>query len=181
MSELSITASTVQQLLIRGVPRLDPVRVMLEDFDEGQGRITITCWDSAWGNYWGAMGKRTMAEFFSKASVSYLAGKMKTGLPDTVCDETALDEGCRKEIIKQRRTRGLDKDDARELWEGVEGAYFDAPVSDNSDLFYDIFGDEWWNALPQRPNPDYVYLCKIIEAVKEGLRLHAEQSASATI
>ncbi|MCE3262598.1 MAG: hypothetical protein K0R43_1677 [Pseudoduganella sp.] len=176
---ISIVASTVQQILIRGAEGLDPIRVMIEDFELGQGRITITCWDNAWVNYWGAMSKSTMAEFFLRASTGYLADKMKSGIEREVCDQEALDRGCRAEVIKQRRAGDIDKKDARALWERIDWAELEAPVILNSDLFDDIFGEEWWCQLPQRQNPEYVYLCKIIEAVKAGLRLHAASEVPA--
>lgn len=176
---MKIIASTIQQLLITGVERLDPIRVMIEDFNLGQGRITITCWDDAWVNYWGAMGNSTMAEFFQSASTCYLAEKMKTGIEREICDEEALEKGCRAEVIKRRRERDLDKEGARDLWEEINGSDFCAHISENADLFYDVFGDDWWHALPQRPNPPYVYLCKVIDAVKAALRQHAEVQVAA--
>ena len=33
----------------------------------------------------------------------------------------------------------------------------------------ELMGDEWWYRLPQKPNPDYVYLCRIIRTVQEAL------------
>lgn len=176
---MKIIVSTIQQLLITGAERLDPIRVMIEDFEPGQGRITITCWDNAWVNYWGAMAGRSMSQFFQDCSVNYLAGKMKIGLEDTVTDQVALNQGCRAEVIKQRRARDIEKKEARELWERIEWAEMDAPVVLNSDLFSDIFGDEWWCQLPQRPNPEYVYLCKVIDVVKAALRQHAEVQVTA--
>jgi hypothetical protein len=32
-----------------------------------------------------------------------------------------------------------------------------------------IFGDEWWCEIPQKPNPKYEYLLRILRAVKAGL------------
>jgi len=174
---MKIISSTVQQLTITGAERLDPIRVTMEDIGPGQGRITITCWDDAYVNYWGAMGDgHTMASFFAKASVSYLVGKLKTGIQEKICDREALDTGCRAKVLEMRREHDLDKDTARALWEDIDCADFDAHESVNADLFYDIFGDEWWHSLPQRENPPYTYLCRIVTVVKEALRQHiAEQ------
>ena len=35
---------------------------------------------------------------------------------------------------------------------------------------YDIFGDEWYDCLPTKPNPNYQYLCRILDVVREALK-----------
>lgn len=73
---MEIVKSTVRRIEIFNLPRLDPIRVYLEDYDPGKGRITISCYDAAWVGYWGAMGGRTIAEFFIDGHAEYLAGNM---------------------------------------------------------------------------------------------------------
>lgn len=178
---MKITESKVKQLTISGLERLDPIRVIMEDFGQGRGMITITCFGEAWSNYWGAMGEGalgeyvTIAEFFGFCSVDYLAGKLKNGLEENLCDEQALEDGCRKEVLKLRRESDIDMEEARVLWNEIDWADFDQPWQNNSDLFHKIFGDDWWHALPQRPNPEYVHLCRIVGAVKDGLKQHTEE------
>lgn len=56
---------------------LDPVTAFLEDFEPGRGQLTLVCWGRAWTHFWGAMGNgATVAEFCSKASTGYIAGKL---------------------------------------------------------------------------------------------------------
>ena len=56
---------------------IDPLTVFFEDFDPGQGQVTIVCWGRAWSHYWNAMGPECTAEsFFLKASPDYLVGKL---------------------------------------------------------------------------------------------------------
>lgn len=177
---MKITTETIQSLVITGAERLDPIRVMWTDYGPGQGRITITCWDDAWSNYWGAMGPGwTMQTFFMKASVDYLAGKLKNGLPEQVTDEDALEQGCRKTVLELRRERDLDKDAARDLWDEIDFADFDQPWQVHADLLEKIFGDDWYHALPRRTNPQYTHLCHIVRAVKEGFQLHAADKVDA--
>lgn len=170
---MKVLAEPVQQIVIIGFERLDPIRVMWSDYGPGKGRITITCWDDAWSNYWGAMGPGwDMATFFMKASDGYLAGKLKNGLPEQITDEEALEKGCRAEVIKMRREKDLSQKQARDLWEQIEFADFDLPWQANAEVLEAVFGDDWYHALPRRENPQYTHLCNIVRAVKHGLREH---------
>ena len=56
--------------------RLDPVRIITENFEPGKGRIILVCYDTAWVGYWGAMGGKTVEEFFMSCDAEYLAGNM---------------------------------------------------------------------------------------------------------
>lgn len=40
---MKITQSTIEQMVITDVERLDPVKVMIENIKPGVGNITITC------------------------------------------------------------------------------------------------------------------------------------------
>lgn len=74
-----VRESTVTRLAITEVPRLDPIRVYIEDYEPGKGRITISCFDMAWVGYWGAMSGSTISEFFTRCGADYLAGNMICG------------------------------------------------------------------------------------------------------
>lgn len=73
---MRISASTVACLTIEGATNLDPIRVYLEDYGPGKGRITISCYDAAWVGYWGAMGEKSIQDFFISCDSDYLAGNM---------------------------------------------------------------------------------------------------------
>ena len=75
---MKITASTIQQLLIEDLPGLDPVRVVWENYNLGQGRITVTCYGRAWTTAWFAMGQSTIEQFFIFASPDYILSNMAT-------------------------------------------------------------------------------------------------------
>lgn len=168
---MKVTKSTVEKLTIRDVKNLDPIAVMVEDFGEGQGKITITCIGEAWSYFWGSMGKQhTLATFFCKCDEHYLAGKLKSGIKSMVTDESedALTKVLRAEVVRRRRWSKLSKLVARELWDDA-----DFPTDDygrpNVNIFSDVFGGEWYEYLPTKPNPDYEYLCRIIKTVQEAL------------
>jgi len=73
---VKITVKPVEMLLIEDLPRLDPVRVVLENFEPGKGRIIIVCFDAAWVGYWGAMGGRSVQDFFVGCDAGYLASNL---------------------------------------------------------------------------------------------------------
>jgi len=125
-------------------PELDLITVFLEDFEPGKGKITIVCFGKAWTAYWGGMSGETVAEFFCSCDTSYLSGCLSN---------------ISSEVI-----------DYREISEIV-----DDEVDQNTLMLYTTeletaYGGDWWLNLPQTPNPAYTYLCKIIEAVQEGLK-----------
>lgn len=169
---MKVTKSTVEKMTITEVPNLDAVAVMVENFGPGAGKITITCFGEAWSGYWGAMGEQnTMATFFCKCDKHYLANKLKTGIKSEIDDEEegALRTALRTQIIKNRRSGGLTHEKARVHW-SVADLPTDAYGRPDPDVFYEIFGDEWYLHLPKKPNPDYEYLCQIIEATQAAFK-----------
>jgi hypothetical protein len=65
------------QRIVTGVgDGLDPIIVYWHDVAEWSGYVTITCYGQAWTAYFGAMGGRTIREFFSDADVGYLTNKL---------------------------------------------------------------------------------------------------------
>jgi hypothetical protein len=68
---------TVDAMEISGVQSLDPVQVYWEDFGEGRGRVTITCYGEAWTGYWIATGEITIKQFFLSCDDDYLANRIQ--------------------------------------------------------------------------------------------------------
>jgi hypothetical protein len=168
---MKVAKSTIEKLTITGVERLDTIAVMSEDFGPGQGKITITCFNECWSNYWGAMGKENIKQFFSTCDNSYLIGKLAPAMKSTIRNDDQDDwtTHLRAEIIKRRREDRLDKDDARRLYDEAE--YPDNDYGEpESGLFFEVFGDEWWHCLPEQRNPQYDHLCRIIDTVKAAFK-----------
>jgi len=76
---MRVLQSTVTRLEILEVPSLDPIRVYLENYEPGRGRITISCYDRAWVGYWGAMSSRSIEKFFVSCDPEYLRGNLMCG------------------------------------------------------------------------------------------------------
>lgn len=176
--------STVRKLNLTdlmGEPhKLDPVTVILEDFEPGKGKIIIECYGESWSAFWGSMG-RTIAEFFCRCDEHYLANKL-SGISGDIPDYDALSGTARKEVCRLRRDEDIAKSDARDLFDDA-GRFSDAESVHDLDgsAMQEIFGDEWWHAIPTKPNPAYEYLCRVIKAVQAGIKsagLLAEKEAA---
>lgn len=165
---MNIKKSTVTKMFITGVEDLDPINVFIGDMNANRGRITIACFDNSWSYYWGSIGERTMTQFFCACSDDYLARKFHLGIESTVIDSDAIARHAKAHICKIRKDRDIEKDKARELFEEIDSTDFDGPDSEY-DLMYRIYGDEWWYKLPQKANPEYEYLCRVVQVVREAL------------
>lgn len=55
---------------------IDRIHVFWMDSSANAGYVTIICYGHAWTAYFGAMGGKTIREFFASCDVHYLVGKM---------------------------------------------------------------------------------------------------------
>ena len=171
-----IKESTVTKLTVTDVPHLDPINVFFEDYGPRQGKVNIEVHGDSWSYFWGAMGEGySIKSFFLKADTGYLAKKLKIGIPTTVDDDSqeALQLAAKREIIKSRRWFLWSKESARDKWDLIN-SISSYGKEENEDILYEIFGDEWYNWLPQKPNPRYQYLCRIIEVIKSAIRIPSD-------
>lgn len=168
---MKISHSIATLVEISEVPGLDPIRVMLTDLGPRRGRINIECYGKSWAAYWGAMGERTIAQFFCSCDEHYLAGNLSHIRPD-VFDPDALKDNLKRELLAERRKCLVNHEEARERFNTIEE--LDLPENAN-DLWHmrsieELLGPEWWHSLPSKPNPDYTYLCRIIKTVQTALK-----------
>ena len=77
---MNITDTTVQLLTITDVPGLDTIRVYLEDYEPGRGRITISCYGRAWTAYWGGMYQATLKQFVPSCGADYIRDNLVRGM-----------------------------------------------------------------------------------------------------
>lgn len=165
-----IDTKQVTQLIIKDVPRLDPITVTLEDLAPRKGKITVECYGKAWSAFWGGMGDQTIAQFFQSVSSDYIAGNFDSSIRGMMVDSDSIKEGCFKQVVKDRKERDLSKEEARELFDEIEWAHVGDDGWADPKLMEKIFGEEWWHRLPEKPNPEYQYLCRIIDAVQAALK-----------
>ncbi len=86
---MKVATSTIKKLTITDIDNIDPIHVMLEDDGPGAGRITITCFNQSWTNYWGSMSDRTISQFFRDCGNDYLGPKL-SNVDVEVPDETEI-------------------------------------------------------------------------------------------
>jgi len=177
---MKVETGTVTILRITDVPHLDPIRVTLDDIGPGQGRINIECYGKAWASYWGAMGKDTaLAQFFSRCDNDYLIGNLAPGLRSEKFCGVQLEEDAMKKVLTRRRRRELDRDKARDLYDRAQHDLHGCETINecwhaDTELLQALYGpDEWWYPVSDAaaiPNPEYTYLERICDAVREALQ-----------
>ncbi|MET4817761.1 hypothetical protein, partial [Endozoicomonas lisbonensis] len=129
--------------------RLDPVTFITEDLGNQRGKLTVDCFGEAWTAYWGAMGCDSVAEFIDSCDRYYLAGKL-SNIDSTITDY---------EQVGKKIGVGINRESLPFL----------------VDELFIAYGDEWWEELPTTDNPDYVYLCRIVDAVKAAVKIELSQ------
>nr|ELR5041427.1 hypothetical protein [Providencia stuartii]ELR5082487.1 hypothetical protein [Providencia stuartii] len=72
---MKIEQSQVIKIEITDVEKHDPIRVYLEDDNQGHGRLIITEWDEAWTAYWSAMSG-SLIDFIIKNNNGYLISNL---------------------------------------------------------------------------------------------------------
>lgn len=174
MSNITVEKMDVLAYTVTGAERLDPVRLMIENYEPGKGRITITCYGKAWTGAWFAMGGDSVQEFIKRVSNEYLIGYFDPGLQITVDDDNDANLAfVKREIIKLRRMQEIDGNEARGMWDEAESAD-DVKASCCDYLvgnkLLSLFGDDPWYAnWPSVPNHQYQYLERILNAMRAGL------------
>lgn len=173
---MKIKQSEITQLVITDVPSLDPVKVMIENIQPGVGNITITCFGKSWTSFWGAMSGMTIQDFFLSCNNPYLINCLDRGISSTIEgeDNDANIEFVKGEICKLRREHEITAYEAREYWDEAEGS---DNVKDKccnwqyGSALRTLLGDDpWYRNWPTVPNPDYEYLKRIVQAVREALQ-----------
>lgn len=172
---MKVTETKVQSIEITEVERLDPIRVMAENYEPGQGRITITCYGKAWTSAWFAMGGDTVQAFFIRVSNDYLIDNFAPNMSSEVDDDNDANvEFIKSEICKWRRSGEISLDKARELWGEASASHDvkqDCCSGFSSYALLEILGDDAAYAKwPTVPNHEYQYLERILDAVREALK-----------
>lgn len=181
MSELDVSIMTVKKLLIRGADRLDPITVFLEDFDNGNGKITVSCFGKSWTAHWPAMGKNTtVSEFFINSNPQYIIGYFSPSLRKGRYSPEKTELLAKKRIIELRREGEIDYSVARDFYEDSEGIKMEETIEglyrDFDEMMEVLFGPDWWHCVGEEPNPEYQYLERIVKAVQGALRIIEKES-----
>ncbi len=162
--------SQVTKIKLSEIDGIDPITVILEDIELRKGKIIIECYGKSWSSYWGGMGERTIAEFFCSCDNHYLA-KNLSDIQCSVEDFSKYPAYLKKGLLEKLKEDEVTNEDYDELVIQIDDCDFEQPCM-NNELFQKCLGDEWFyhSSLPTKINPDYAYLCRIIDAVKAGLK-----------
>lgn len=152
--KITKTKVTKIELTQMGEHNLDPVQIIAEDFGKGYGRITISCYGKSWTNSWGGMGDETIIPFILTSNVEYLAEKLMPIYNKFTIDWDKVNE----------KVFGPDPSFMDGHIEAVNAIDFDEKLTEH-------YGADWRMDLPERLTTEYRYLCRIIVAVQEGLRV----------
>jgi len=171
---MKITTTLVKKIVVNELKeeRLDPIAIYLEDHGIGQGKLIITCFDKSWTYYWGSMGDSNLTDFIISCDNWYLSKKLNPSVPGDINDEDGLEDEAKKRIIERRKHDEIDKKSARGLYDDSSRLliYRDCDSQMYADLMYEIFGDEWYDCLPTKSNPEYLYFHRILDVVKKALK-----------
>lgn len=172
---MKVAQTEITQLVLTELKSLDPVKVMIENISPGAGNITITCFGKSWTSYWGSMSGKTIQDFFLSCNNPYLINCLSRGISSTIDgeDNDANVEFVKNQICMLRRNNEITHEEAREYWDEAEGCenvkMKCCDYSYRSPLL-SLLGDEsWYLDWPSVPNPDYVHLERIVQAVREAL------------
>jgi len=164
---MQVEKSTTTKLYVTDVSNLDPVTIYLEDNPPHRGKITIECYGKAWSYYWGNIGAKSIMDFFVNCDNHYLSEKFDPHTPRTITDEDTLEKHAKQHILENRKTDYISRTEARDLWDLTDGL-----CADDNYALSRIYGDEWWDCLPQIPNHKIQYLYRILDVCKEAVRLY---------
>ncbi|AWL12784.1 hypothetical protein HMF8227_02332 [Saliniradius amylolyticus] len=165
---MKVERSTTLKLNISELERLDPITVFLEDLGPNKGRITIRCFDQTWSANWNAMGAASVAHFFVRCDENYLCNSLSSIPARITADDDLVRRAIKQEIQRQREADLLDNDTAERMCAQVDEMTMECP---NEALLREVFDYDWRYQLPEKDNPEYMYLCRIINAVQYALKV----------
>lgn len=145
--QMKIDNTAPETYVLTELDGLDPVTVYVTNYEAGQGKIVIQCYDKAWTAYWGAMGCQTLQEFFVRCNNDYILNRFLTTATQTDFDA----------INAKAQEQGIDL-----------CVTSDVEVAIQSKLIEGIYGDNdhWMNLIPTCTTSDYKYAGRIVDAVK---------------
>jgi len=184
---MKIEQSTAIKLRITEVESLDPITVFLEDYEIGKGKIVIECYGKSWSSFWGAMGGRTIAQFFCSCDEGYLISNLCGALSSEEPDYDAFLPLAREHILGRRRMNLIGSSLARALYDIEDWEEYAPEHSYDTYKCTDFESEEEFEYLdfgsitvPTRVPHKYAYMVRIIEAVQAALTesgLAIEQAA----
>lgn len=173
---MKVNQSTVVRLQLTELENLDPILIFLEETGPRQGKIIIECYGKSWSTYFSGAGNNGLAAFVAGLDEEYLINRFDCEIQKYEPDFDSFLCEMREKICEMRCDKWISKGLARELYDitdwsqYVKGNPYEPiknPCFINSDEFDEV-GFEGFD-VPERISTEYAYLCRIIQAVKDGL------------
>lgn len=171
---MKITHIPITKLRVTDAAGLDPIDVYVENVRDNAGHMTLTCFGKAWTAYWGNTGTSTLTDFILGVDVDYLANCLQRGIESREYDSAEARAIAIRRVLRTRRIRCISKRYAEQQYTELIDIHMEDDPWRQVDVMRTLLGPDWLECLPMRPNPDYVYLVKIIEAARGGLLLSRE-------
>lgn len=174
---MKVTRFYVEKIRVEDIQQshsLDPVDIIVENIQDGVGKITISCYGEVWTGFWGSMGG-TVEEFFQHASNDYLINKMSnyTGYtPDLDKDYLVL----KNILIKARKEESIDEFEAREAYDWIiqnepnRKDVFNNGIPYQLECIREELSEPWYLDWPQKKCEKYEYLSRILDLVREVIK-----------
>lgn len=161
----------VKKLYLTELDRLDPVTVILEDIEPGKGKLIIECYGRSWSAYWGSISKPLdVASFVETCSTDYLVGSLSTTRQE-IDDVPELIRVAKRELLRARKYRKYGEQEAREYYDILNDFDDETNPHHIDGVLSELIHDEWFMDIPTKICPEYEYICRIVDAVKAGIKL----------
>ena len=113
---MRIEETQITKIKITDLDACDPITLLVEDIEHGEGKLIIECSGRSWSSHWTSMGK-SLLELLDSESVDYLANRLwDHNLPQTEPDYSLVTDSIRSQVLELRREGLIDNHFAREIY-----------------------------------------------------------------
>lgn len=187
---MNIEKTMIEKLRITEAGSLDPIDVFIDKISDTSGKLTVNCYGESWTAFWSNVGERGIVEYLKSAEnegiIEYLDGEINRHTKDwdaykellkSHCKELdsehqesiidAIDEMDEERLESQLRMDHEDNFDCREILMDCGELQYSTDVLPDDIVIGNLFRSA--NRIPKKEHHRYVYLSKIVDAVKEAL------------
>lgn len=167
---MKIEVLPIRTLRITEIEKLDPITLGIDDEN---GKLTVEVYGQAWSAYWSS-AKESVSKFFLSCDNDYLIRCLDRQVKCSVTDFDAIPSYIKKLILRGRRDCDFSAADAREMFDSLEYENFES-IEHVWRFSLKSIGEEWKHDLPETTSHDWLYLDRIVTAIKEAFVLEAKQ------
>ncbi|WWT49187.1 hypothetical protein [Escherichia phage vB_EcoM-LTH01] len=171
---MKVTESLVKKVRIEELQeeRLDPIEVIIENYENGRGKLIVTSSGKSWVGQWNAMGG-SVESFIQRVDNDYLIGCMGRA-PKFIEDKDEDPVFIKKMILKQRRADSITKGQARWAWD-----YTETFAPDRDHILHGVpfalqplreLEEPWYLDWPTKINTEYTHQSEILDVVRKVIK-----------